>query len=277
MPKEPTVTRAQLEEYAAVIDTMGDDARTSLDMALRLALQDFDPKMKGAEWVELRQYLIELLYHTRTYWGDAAGLAACQFYDGVVGERGRLNPARMPDAVSYKACADSIRALAGLLFEGELDKFIEKVCDNAENGIRSYANETVMRNAKRDSRNGVRYARVPVGMETCAFCIMLASRGFVYHSRKSAGENAHMHPHCDCKIVPGFEGDTVEGYDPEAYLDIWYEYAVLDKYNHTDVKATLNNIRRDYLYPLHKGHINAVKRDYRARVKARKEEREEAE
>lgn len=277
MPKEPTVTRAQLEEYAAVIDTMGDDARTSLDMALRLALQDFDPKMKGAEWVELRQYLIELLYNTRTYWGDAAGLAACQFYDGVVGERGRLNPARMPEAVSYKVCADSIRALAGLLFDGELDKFIEKVCDNAENGIRSYANETVMRNAKRDSRNGVKYARVPAGMETCAFCIMLASRGFVYHSRKSAGENAHMHPHCDCKIVPGFEGDTVEGYDPDAYLAIWQEYEVFDKYKKVNLNATLNNIRRDYLYPLHKGHINAVKRDYRARVKARKEEREEAE
>lgn len=277
MPNEPTVTRAQLEEYAAVIDTMGDDARTSLDMALRLALQDFDPKMKGAEWVELRQYLIELLYNTRTYWGDAAGLAACQFYDGVVGERGRLNPARMPEAVSYKACDDSIRALAGLLFDGELDRFIEKVCDNAENGIRSYANETVMRNAKRDSRNGVRYARVPVGMETCAFCIMLASRGFVYHSRKSAGDNGHMHPHCDCKIVPGFEGDTVEGYDPDAYLAIWQEYEVFDKYKKVNLNATLNNIRRDYLYPLHKGHINAVKRDYRARVKARKEEREEAE
>lgn len=57
----------------------------------------------------------------------------------------------------------------------------------------------------------VRYARVPTGGETCPFCVMLASRGFVYISEQAA---SHAHPGCDCRVVPGFAGETeVEGYD----------------------------------------------------------------
>ena len=79
-------------------------------------------------------------------------------------------------------------------------------------------NETIMANARRDRTKGVRFARVPTGHETCTFCLMLASRGAVYHSRQSAGEFRHFHRHCDCKVVPGFEDDPmaelVEGIKP---------------------------------------------------------------
>lgn len=95
------------------------------------------------------------------------------------------------------------------------------------------ANETVMHNVKRDRRSGVRFARVPMGFHTCDFCMMLASRGFVYWSRETAGEFSHYHSDCRCKVVPGrpeirsyvksgvhvtrgFDA-SVEGYDPDAY------------------------------------------------------------
>lgn len=68
----------------------------------------------------------------------------------------------------------------------------------------------------------VRYARVPTGGETCPFCVMLASRGFVYISEQAA---SHAHPGCDCRVVPGFAGETeVEGYD----LDGLYRQYVKD-------------------------------------------------
>ena len=48
---------------------------------------------------------------------------------------------------------------------------------------------------------------------------MLAGRGAVYHSRKTAGQFDHWHRHCTCKIVPSFSGDKyevlVEGHDPK--------------------------------------------------------------
>lgn len=98
------------------------------------------------------------------------------------------------------------------------------------------ANETVMHNVERDRRSGVRFARVPMGFHTCDFCMMLASRGFVYWSRQSAGEFSHYHSDCRCKVVPGrpeirsyvkngvhvtrgFDA-SVEGYDPDTYMRI---------------------------------------------------------
>lgn len=80
-----------------------------------------------------------------------------------------------------------------------------------------------------------RWARVPTGRETCAFCYMLVSRGPVYLSARDAGLevtdteaaqlyhkgdqeslNALMtrwHPNCDCKVVPVYDFDNWEGRD----------------------------------------------------------------
>lgn len=261
----PSIRRKELEEYAATVDQLADTASASLEMVLRADLQAFDLNMSDKEWKELRELLIEDLYQTRLYWSDAAGLAACEFYDKIItnrSETGYFNSAVMPDQVSRKMCADAVRALAKHLFEGNFDKFIEKAIANAHNGVRRYANDTVLMNVKRDGTKGIRYARVPVGIETCAFCIMLASRGFVYYSKESASANGHVHPNCDCKIVPGFEGDVVEGYDPKVYESI-YDQGNQGK----GMNDTLNNIRRDILYPVHKDHINEVKRAWYARNK----------
>ena len=76
--------------------------------------------------------------------------------------------------------------------------------------------------AKNCDKHGLRYARVPSGRETCAFCFMLCSRGFVYWTEEEAGGDGHKyHSNCDCIIVPGFHKDTgidedaqIEGYRP---------------------------------------------------------------
>ncbi len=60
---------------------------------------------------------------------------------------------------------------------------------------------------------------------------MLSSRDFVYHSEMTAGAIHGFHRHCDCVIVPGFLdsdgtlGVQVEGYDPDAMRQRWYECA----------------------------------------------------
>lgn len=47
---------------------------------------------------------------------------------------------------------------------------------------------------------------VSAGFETYTFCLMIASRGAVYHTRKSAGEWKHFHRECDCKMAPSCAG-----------------------------------------------------------------------
>lgn len=92
-----------------------------------------------------------------------------------------------------------------------------RVGDLARDQVKRTANRTMAENCARD---GVRYARVPRGTETCGFCIMLASRGFVYTTPEAA---SHAHDGCDCKVVPGFDGIEVEGYDPDALYDLYSE------------------------------------------------------
>lgn len=90
--------------------------------------------------------------------------------------------------------------------------------------ITSQVRDTIETNALRDPR-ATRFARVPRG-KTCAFCTMLASRGWVYTSAKAAGEMHEYHSKCDCVIVPSFgkQDPVIKGYDPDAmYKD--YEAA----------------------------------------------------
>lgn len=63
-----------------------------------------------------------------------------------------------------------------------------------------------------------RYARVPSGLETCAWCWALAGLGFQYKSAEAA---SHSHASCDCVVVPSWNGSGVVGYDPEYYANMF--------------------------------------------------------
>lgn len=111
---------------------------------------------------------------------------------------------------------------------------------------------TIYANGRRDPLKPA-YARVPVPSGstyghkagqthnaylaergTCAFCEMLASRGFAYTAKGTAG--AHTHDGCNCVVIPGFDGaDTkVEGYDPAAYLRGYAEYKSQNHHRETE-------------------------------------------
>ncbi|KFI65750.1 hypothetical protein BCUN_0245 [Bifidobacterium cuniculi] len=71
-----------------------------------------------------------------------------------------------------------------------------------------------------------RWARVPSGAKTCAFCMMLASRGFAYLSDETAGRGgSRYHADCDCKVIPSWGRQTLKGYDVERY-QTWYQDGV---------------------------------------------------
>lgn len=100
------------------------------------------------------------------------------------------------------------------------DAFLQAAIDRLDYEAKRAAGRTTFVNGRKDPRHP-RFARVPTGSETCRFCVMLASRGFVYHSEKSAGKLDHYHPHCRCRIVPGYDGMEIDGYDPDEYLRLW--------------------------------------------------------
>ena len=151
---------------------------------------------------------------------DVAAEFAAQWYD----HRAEQGGARLDQAVTMTTYRpDSVDAVARYqarkLVKGGDAAFAKACGEFARDDAFRSLNETIIANVGRDKDKGVRFARVPTGFETCTFCLMLASRGAVYHTRKTAGEFKHFHRRCDCKVVPSFEDDAdaelVEGVRPK--------------------------------------------------------------
>lgn len=177
-----------------------------------------------------RDALLELVPALIDKYGDTSSEAAAQWYEQVR-EKWFTDDgyeAVVAEPVSHDALTSSVRAKANMLWpqdedydpEGYLRYLTEVVDRNVKRGGR----DTIIANGRRDRRKP-RFARVPSGAKTCAFCSMLASRGFVYLSEQTAGALGQYHADCDCEIVPSWDkSPKVEGYDPEVlYKD--YELA----------------------------------------------------
>lgn len=115
----------------------------------------------------------------------------------------------------------AVRSFVRFIVDGRPETFDDQVLQRMDYEIKRASNNAIVANGRNDPAKP-KYARVPTGAETCDFCLMLASRGFVYRSESTAAID-HTHANCDCRAVPGFPGDEVEGYDPGSIYDAWQE------------------------------------------------------
>lgn len=86
--------------------------------------------------------------------------------------------------------------------------------------------DTMCANAEADPAD-VRYALV-AEPGACEYCRMLDSRGYVYHSGRTAGSSCHAH--CNCAIAVGFGGPGVSGSydDPTETAHEWQEAGLVE-------------------------------------------------
>lgn len=150
---------------------------------------------------------------------DIAAEFAAEWYDHRAEKSGiKLDQAITMTTYSPESVDDVARYQAKKLLDGYDAAFAKACGEYARNDLFRSLNETIIANVGRDRDKGARFARIPTGFETCTFCLMLASRNAVYHTRKTAGEFKHFHRHCDCKVVPSFDPDpdaeVVEGVKP---------------------------------------------------------------
>lgn len=243
------LTRQALSEYDARIQRLGDAA---YDTVYRRVTQ-FMKRFPGASVERVRDFTIESVAYAVSVYGDAASTCAADLYDEMAEASGAKLPPAALDTTDVSGFIDKeVRYQAGKLTAGKVEEFAGAVAAKATDQVSRRANETMRRNAKRD---GLRYARVPMGGETCTFCIMLASRGFVYKSAKTAGEGNHFHAHCRCKVVPQFDKrgreTRVEGYDPDELLDRWRKFEQIDASTDLTVRqrATAKRLISDGVSP----------------------------
>ena len=164
---------------------------------------------------------------------DKAAEFASQWYD----YRAERGGARLKQAVTMTVyepgSVDDVARYQAKKLAKEGDAAFARACGEfARNEAFRSLNETIIANVGRDRDKGAMFARVPTGFETCTFCLMLASRGAVYHTRKTAGEWKHFHRGCDCKVVPSFEGDSdaelVQGVKPRELYERYKVFKQID-------------------------------------------------
>lgn len=214
-------TAAQVSEFR--------QANQSLTVLAQAQLRDFLSSVRlDSDPVVIRNALLEFFPELVSAYGDTAALLAADFYDAL-----RDAPvsaasfrAAMSRPVDVEKAQGSVRWAVGSLFADEPDVpgFVAALSGATQRLVLQPGRDTVWSNAGRDPVRTA-YARIPVGA-TCAFCTMVASRGFVYASQAAAGQSNKWHDDCDCVIVPGRgEGDYPEGYDLSVYKRLYREGA----------------------------------------------------
>lgn len=178
-------------------------------------------QLKNATSQEERK---SILYHaandTFEQYANATGKLSCDFFETYIKGAKQTEIAPVPKYIKKRLYEHIEDILAGRAADDE--GVLEAIANHVITESYHHGNRTTKHNA---IRNGLRYARVPSG-KACAFCLMLASRGFVYLSKTSAGEDkGHYHNHCHCAVVAGNLKMKVNGYDPDGLNERMQELA----------------------------------------------------
>lgn len=204
-----------VKKFSESLETVTEQAKVKLRAAL-MGVDMSDPEAARAQIADIMEMIVGA--------SDAmASSMAAGFYDGIrefqLGERlgAFADSGRDPDSTKNATYGITHRLTTAenpdiSLVEGLLTQRIGYE-------IKRSAGNTMYRNGQRDP-NKPKFARIPVGGDSCEFCRMLASRGFAYNSEKSAGkhDSDHYHDGCRCEVVSSWEKDPrIAGMTEEEY------------------------------------------------------------
>ena len=210
-----TIPRAAVDFLTEEINGISADAQARV---LRV--------LQGINWTpenvaECRELVLQALAAVMPTYTTMAAQASADFYDAArelaLGER--LGAVSI-SGYDPRKTEGAVRGFVRFVIDGRVETFNDQVLQRIDYEMKLSAANSTVYNGERDPKS-VRYARVPTGAETCDFCLMLASRGFVYKNQGTA--LSHTHSSCDCRVVPGWDGMEVEDYDPRSIYDRWQD------------------------------------------------------
>jgi len=186
------------------------------DLAAFLAVLDFTKP------AAVRDALFDFIPLLVAQYGEVAATVAADWYDElraleeVGGAFSAPLAAPVPDVQVKGRIGFAVR-LDGPLWAGDTDTLTAFLGMMSNEYALQPGRDTVMQAAHADN---AAYARVPEP-GACNFCLMLASRGFVY-SKDTAGDSKKFHGKCRCNILPSWDETRARveyGYDPDALYD----------------------------------------------------------
>lgn len=230
--------RTVFEGYRKALDAITVGAQRDLNVLVNEVLAS---ELSGEV---LEQALIDGMHQIAYDYGNVSALAAEDFYL-------QMRPESLGEFTVYPADPpdywESVRAVKHVLprADGDPRKTRDFLSDAMSRMVQMPARKTVQLAAEMDRASGARWARVPAGGKTCAFCYVLASRGFEHKSENAAlytKSGDEYHNNCRCTAVPGWgDNPEVEGFDPEAMYRVYQQSIVTDGF-----KATLSNMRSQF-------------------------------
>lgn len=229
---------------------MVDRTQVNLLLASQNAAVGYCQQLLGDLWTQLqgqapqtqRDLLLDAVPGIVDQFSNVAATAAAEWYEQVrdddIGSTGYH--ATVGSGFPSEAVQDSIRWKAGVLWDDpeQMARFLRNASDR---WVKYGGRATLYENMYRDQRC-TSWALVPAG-KCCAWCTMLASRGFDYVTRDTACKS--MHNNCDCMPTPSFDSKKafISGYDPDAMYE-QYEKAY-DTLHSNDQPAWLQDLKGD--------------------------------
>lgn len=192
-----------------------------------------------------RDALLEFVPELVASYGQVAATVAADWYETVRAKdvAGSFSAVLAESAPAEQVQAN-VRFQATPLFGDNPGYMLATLGGSVQRHVVNAARATVRDNARRDPARP-RYARVPTGKKTCAFCLMLASRGFVYASEESGGHAHDFHDHDDCEIVMDFSSrPSIKGYDPDELYSIYQSARAAS--GSSDIKSIAYEVRRQF-------------------------------
>lgn len=207
----------------------------------------------------VRDALLEIVPLLVREYGELAATVAAEWYESV---HPGAYLARTASGVAEAQVQGSVRYAAGQLFTDDPMKTATILAGAVQRFVTYSGRQTVARNVQRDPSRP-RFGRVPSGAKTCAWCSLMASRGFVYHSEASAGDlfgrgiGDDFHDDCDCQVVAEWDAEAhhIEGYDPDRLYDM-YMAARMKAGDVSDETAILSNMREMFPDEFKDGHVH---------------------
>ena len=296
MAKQSSPSYADVWKYANALQRVSQQAR-----------DDFLAAVKEVDFTDheaAREQLQTIVQGLVDWYGLAAKELGAQWFEYCEELATRANPSQLVGDTGRYSTKSDVDALIDRAASGEIDEqklvellqgvVVEQTKRRARNEIEARISEKMQQDGEYYGltgrrRGGVKYgyARVPVG-DTCAYCIMLASRGFDYWTKETA--HAAGHKGCNCVIVPFHEASTIPGYEDllEDYRRQYYDARGLAKNPPPELKDRIDEAKRQHAADYAAGKVtdrwsdeNAVTIAMRyngdeAGFRAETEEREEA-
>lgn len=254
------ITQKQWNNYISILRRISENSYVSYISQMQdMGLLDPNGNIVSDidEWG--REQLIQSAYVIATESSEATAAITADMYSLMAELSGKK--INTPEMEPTPTMHDVAKTVNGVL---KTSRNPEELSSAVTRLVKRTGVRTTRRNARRD---GAQFAWIPSG-DTCAFCIMLASNGWM--NARKADHAEHIHSNCDCNYAVRFNSNTdVEGYDPDVY---YKEYKDADGGN---PEEKLNSMRRMF-YQENKDRINAQKRDaYEKRQELNSSEAEE--